>query len=240
MTERKPAITLENVCITYRSGLPLLGGRTVTEALKDVSFEIYHGESVGVIGSNGAGKSTLLQLLNGVIVPDSGTIKFHDVTTSLLSLTVGYDRNVSGRYNAILQGMLMGIAREEIEASLDEIVEFSELGEFIDAPVKNYSTGMKTRLGFSVATRVSTDVLLIDEVLAVGDQRFRRKSKEVMHKKITSGDTVVLVTHNAKDVKMLCDRVVWLENGSVQMCGVPEEVVPAYRQSARAGERDAE
>jgi lipopolysaccharide transport system ATP-binding protein len=230
---QQSVITLNEVSVTYRSGLPVLGKQTVTDALKAISFDVLHGESIGIVGRNGAGKSTLLQLLNGVIQPDAGSITYHDATTSLLSLTVGYDQNVSGRHNAILQGMLMGIEQEEMESSMDDIIAFSELGHYIDVPIKHYSTGMKARLGFSVATRVNADVLLIDEVFAVGDQQFRNKSRQVMHDKITSGDTVVLVTHSVGEVKKLCDRVIWLDRGEIMMSGTPDEVLPRYQESAR-------
>ena len=231
MKRSQPIITLKNVAITYKSGLPIFRKRTVTHAIKDVSFEIYHGETVGIIGRNGSGKSTLLQLLNGIIQPDYGSIDFHKATSTLLSLTLGYDQNVSGRNNAILQGMLLGLSKSEIIRHMDDIIEFSELQDFIDAPVKNYSTGMKQRLGFAVAMKVKTDILLIDEILAVGDQIFRKKSRLAMEEKINSGDTVILVSHNEADIKQLCNRVIWLVDGAVEMSGTPDEVLPEYRQS---------
>lgn len=233
MTTGLPAITLQNVGVTYRSGLPLFGQRTVHQALRDVSFEICHGESIGVIGRNGAGKSTLLRLLNGIIQPDYGTLTNHNAQTTLLSLTVGYDQNVSGRNNAILQGMLLGLTEAEIRSHLDEIIEFSELGTFIDEPIKNYSTGMKQRLGFAVAIHVKTDVLLIDEILAVGDAHFRKKSEKVMRDKITSGDTIVLVSHQANTVRELCDKAVWIDKGVVAAYGDAEAVVAAYEKAMR-------
>jgi lipopolysaccharide transport system ATP-binding protein len=233
MTTGLPAITLQNVGVTYRSGLPLFGQRTVHQALRDVSFEICHSESIGIIGRNGAGKSTLLRLLNGIIQPDYGTLTNHNAQTTLLSLTVGYDQNVSGRNNAILQGMLLGLKEAEIRSHLDEIIEFSELGTFIDEPIKNYSTGMKQRLGFAVAIHVKTDVLLIDEILAVGDAHFRKKSEKVMRDKITSGDTIVLVSHQASTVRELCDKAVWIDKGVVAAYGDAETVVAAYEKAMR-------
>ena len=225
-----PVITLENVGVTYKSGLPIFKQRSIHRALRDISFEINRGDSMGIIGRNGAGKSTLLRILNGIMRPDTGSIINHGFNTTLLSLKVGYDQNVSGRNNAILSGMLMGRSQQDMLSAMPEIIEFSELGSFIDQPVKNYSSGMKQKLGFAVATQVKTDVLLIDEILAVGDARFKKKSKAVMRKKILSGDTVVLVSHNAKDIAELCNKVVWIENGIVQQVGDPLDVVNAYER----------
>ena len=226
----KPVLTLKNVGVTYRTGIPLFKQRSVHQTLCDISFELHQGDSLGIIGRNGAGKSTLLRVLNGIIKPDNGTIVNHGFNTTLLSLKVGYDQNVSGRNNAVLSGMLMGKSQAEMLAAMSEIIEFSELGDFIDQPVKNYSTGMKQRLGFAVATQVETDILLIDEILSVGDARFKKKSQAVMHKKILSGDTVVLVSHNAKTIADLCNKVVWIENGIIQQSGDPKEVISAYEE----------
>ena len=228
--ERKLSISLENIAITYKSGIPLIHKSSVCEVLKDISFNIYHGETLGVIGRNGSGKSTLLQLLNGTLLPDKGTITRHQVRTSLLSLTVGFDQNVSGRHNAILQGMLLGLSKAEMLGYMDEIIAFSELEASIDDPVKNYSAGMKQRLGFAVAMKTKTDVMLIDEILAVGDQIFKKKSRAVMEEKMKSGDTMVLVSHSPGDISQLCQRVIWLEEGSIKMEGTPDEVLPHYNK----------
>ena len=224
----KPVLTLKNVGVTYRTGISLFKQRSVHTALCNVTFDIYQGDSLGIIGRNGVGKSTLLSVLNGIIQPDSGTIVNHGFNTTLLSLKVGYDQNVSGRNNAILSGMLMGKSQEEMLAAMPEIIEFSELGDFIDQPVKNYSTGMKQRLGFAVATQVETDILLIDEILAVGDARFKKKSRIVMEKKILSGDAILLISHNLRTIKKLCNKVIWLENGTVKMQGDPVTVINQY------------
>ena len=229
MTGFRSIISLDNVSVTYVSGLPIFGSRTVSHALKGVTFDIHRGETLGVIGRNGAGKSTLLQLLNGIILPDEGSISFEQVSCTLLSLNVGYDQNVSGRDNAILQGMLLGMSEEKIRGHLDAIIAFSELADYIDEPVKNYSAGMKTRLGFSVALHVRSDVLLIDEILAVGDQQFRKKSYNAMAELITSGNTVVLVSHNIGDISRLCDRVIWLEGGQAKMVGATQDILPVYQ-----------
>ncbi|QFT54612.1 ABC transporter ATP-binding protein [Microbulbifer sp. THAF38] len=234
MSERKKsAISLKNVRVTYRSGIPFTRATSVYSPLKDISFELYEGDSLGVLGRNGAGKSTLLRLLNGIIKPDGGKVTNHGHRTALLSLTVGYDQNLSGRQNAVISGMMMGLKKHFIVSKLDEINEFAELGEFFDRPVKNYSTGMKQRLGMAVAIHLKTDVLLIDEILAVGDSKFRKKSEAVMKEKITSGDTVVLVSHSAETVKRLCNKAVWIENGVVAQYGDSKSVVAAYEESQK-------
>lgn len=226
----KPVITLENVAVTYKSGIPLFKQTNIHHALKDISFELHEGDSLGIIGRNGVGKSTLLNLLNGIIKPDKGKIINHGYRTALLSLSVGYDNNVNGYHNAIMSGMLLGRSKDEMLSLMPEIIEFSELGEFIHQPVKNYSTGMKQRLGFSVATKIDTDVLLIDEILGVGDARFKKKSTAVMKNKILSGDTVVLVSHNAGTIKELCNKAVWIEQGVVKAYGEPGKVVSEYEE----------
>ncbi|WP_444921875.1 ABC transporter ATP-binding protein [Microbulbifer sp. CnH-101-G] len=230
---KKAAISLKNVRVTYRSGIPFTRATSVYSPLKDISFELYEGDSLGVLGRNGAGKSTLLRLLNGIIKPDGGKVTNHGHRTALLSLTVGYDQNLSGRQNAVISGMMMGLEKAYIVSKLDEINEFAELREFFDQPVKNYSTGMKQRLGMAVAIHLKTDVLLIDEILAVGDSKFRKKSEAVMREKITSGDTVVLVSHSAETVKRLCNKAVWIENGVVAQYGDSKDVVTCYEESQK-------
>ena len=231
MNIKKSAISLKNVRVTYRSGIPLTRTKREYTPLKDISFELHEGDSLGVIGRNGAGKSTLLRLLNGIIKPDSGQIINHGQKTALLSLTVGYDQNLSGRQNAVISGMMMGLEKAHIVSKLDEINEFSELGDFFDQPVKNYSTGMKQRLGFGVAMHLKPDILLVDEILAVGDAKFKKKSEAIMKEKIMSGDTVVLVSHSAATVKRLCNKAIWIENGIVAKHGDSSEVVDAYEKA---------
>lgn len=226
----QPVITLENVAVTYKSGIPFFRQTNLYTPLKDISFELHEGDSLGVVGRNGVGKSTLLNLLNGIIKPDAGDFINHGYRTALLSLNVGYDNNVSGYHNAIMSGMLLGRSKTEMVELMPEIIAFSELGDFIYQPVKNYSTGMKQRFGFSVATMIDTDVLLIDEILGVGDARFKKKSSAVMKNKIMSGDTVVLVSHNAPTVKELCNKVIWIEEGIVRASGEPNKVISEYEQ----------
>ncbi|MCP5419532.1 MAG: ABC transporter ATP-binding protein [Gammaproteobacteria bacterium] len=200
-------------------------------ALKDVSFDLYQGESLGIIGRNGAGKSTLLKLLAGIISPDKGKLINYGFTTTLLSLQLGFLPNLSGRENAILSGMLLGMKRKEIEKRLSYIQEFSELDDFFDQPINTYSSGMRARLGFSVAFQLDPDVLLIDEILGVGDADFRKKSEAVMREKIRSDKTIVLVSHSAATVRQLCNRTVWIENGETKAEGETAEVLRSYEGS---------
>jgi homopolymeric O-antigen transport system ATP-binding protein len=220
-------ISVQNVGVQFKSGNSLFS-RDNIEALRGVSFDLLRGDSLGVIGRNGAGKSTLLQLLGGIIRPDKGKVVNNNATTSLLALQIGFDPQLSGRINAILSGMLLGFRKNEVEANLEKIIAFSELDTFIDRPVRSYSAGMKARLGFSVALEMNPDVLLVDEVLGVGDVEFRKKSMGVMKEKLLSEQTIVLVSHDALTVKALCNRAVWIENGISRMEGNAEEVVTAY------------
>jgi len=202
-------------------------------ALKDISFDLFHGESLGIIGRNGAGKTTLLRLLGGIIRPDKGTLINNGVKTSLLSLQVGFDPQLSGLYNAILSGMLLGFTKKEIEDKLYDIVKFAELEEFIDQPVRTYSSGMRARLGFSIAFHLDPDVLLIDEVLAVGDADFKKKSLAVMKEKIQSNKTIVLVSHSSGTIRQLCNRAVWIEEGITRAEGDTEDVLHVYEEFLR-------
>lgn len=226
---RETLIAVQNVGVRFNTRKSLFGSDYV-DALRDVSFNINRGDSVGVIGRNGAGKTTLLRLLGGIIRPDKGEIINNNATTALLALQVGFDAELSGRVNAVLSGMLLGFRKHEVEESLKKIIEFSELGPFIDKPVKSYSAGMRARLGFSVALKMSPDVLLVDEVLGVGDAGFRRKSISVMQEKLKSDQTIVLVSHNANTVKKLCSRAVWIEDGISRLEGDVDEVVGAYER----------
>jgi lipopolysaccharide transport system ATP-binding protein len=228
----KPVLSLRNVAVSYRRRTGVLQWSKYW-ALKDVSFDVYHGETLGVIGRNGAGKSTLLRLLAGIIAPDRGEIGVNGCRVSLLSLQVGFIPHLTGRQNAILSGMLLGLHRREIERRMDEIVAFSELEEFIDEPVRSYSMGMRARLGFSVACQANPDVLLVDEVLGVGDMAFRKKSSEAMRERIRSNKTVVLVSHSLQIIRDLCDRVIWIDGGKNCLEGRPESVLKQY--SAQGG-----
>ena len=227
MSEHRKLISLEEVAVAYRTSRSLFN-RQSYQALKSVSFDLHAGDSLGVIGRNGAGKSTLLRIIGGIITPDAGRYTNFNATTSLLSLQAGFDMHFSGRTNALLSGMLLGFNREQVDALLPSIIAFAELGDFIDMPVKTYSTGMMARLGFSIANKLSPDILCIDEVLGVGDIEFRRKSSQVVREKLMSDQTVVLVSHQGDVIRSLCTRAVWIEDGISRICGEPEEVVTAY------------
>jgi len=226
-------LRLENVGVSYRRRGGL-NRRSLFWALEDVSFEIYRGETLGVIGRNGVGKSTLLRLLAGIIQPDLGTIRFdYPCHISLLSLQVGFIPQLTGRENAVLSGMLLGMRRKEIEERMGEIIAFAELEDFIDQPISTYSTGMRARLGFSVAFQADPDILLVDEVLGVGDAEFREKSAQAMRQKIRSNRTVVLVSHNQQTIRNLCDRALWIEKGCTRLESDPDSVLKAYSGSLK-------
>lgn len=199
-------------------------------ALKHVDLTIRHGETIGIVGSNGAGKSTLLKTIAGILQPDTGAVRKNCLTSSLLSLQVGFNPNLSGRDNAILSGMLMGLGYRHIRSRLREIVDFSELADFIDQPLKTYSTGMRARLGFAVAMQVDPDLLLVDEVLGVGDEEFRKKSTAFMRQRIRSDKTVILVSHNQNILAELCDRLAYIERGHSIAEGKPEDILAIYKQ----------
>lgn len=202
-------------------------------ALKDVSFDLYSGETLGVIGKNGVGKSTLLRVLAGIISPNIGKLVVHRpaLRISLISLGAGFVPFLSGRENAILSAMMLGASKKEILSRIDDIVAFSELDGFFDQPVNTYSTGMRARLGFSVAYHIDPDVILLDEVLGVGDEAFKTKSTAAMKKRIKSEKTVVLVSHSAPLIKEICDRLVWIEDGKTLVQGCVTEVLDAYLKS---------
>lgn len=197
-------------------------------ALKNVSFTVNKGERLGVLGFNGAGKSTLLKTISGVIKPTKGTVKTSGVIAPLLELGAGFDMNYSGRENIYLYGATMGYSRKFINSKYDEIVAFSELGDFIDVPVKNYSSGMRARLGFAIATAVEPQILILDEVLSVGDAKFRKKSEAKVRSMFDKGITVLFVSHNTKQVLSLCDKAIILDHGKIIAQGDAEEVCALY------------
>ena len=234
----KTAITVTNLQVRYdtarkRSLLNLItkGGDKVRqiEALKGVSFEIPQGDIVGIIGSNGSGKSTLLRTLAGLIAPNSGSVDLHGNAVSLLALGTGFLSELSGHDNIILSGLAMGFSKKEIMEKYDDIVAFSELGEAIERPVKTYSSGMHSKLGFSIAATLRTDILLVDEVLSVGDAHFKEKSRQAMMEIIHDKKrTVVIVSHNLAEIKKLCGRVIWLEKGHIKDVGPTDVVLDKY------------
>jgi len=228
----EPIISLQNVAVRYKRTGNVFRRKSYFDALKAINLDIYSGETLGILGRNGAGKSTLLRIISGIILPDGGKVFNHGVSVSLLALQAGFDPNLSGRDNAILNGMLQGHRRREVEAQLDEIHEYSELQEFFFEPVRTYSTGMLSRLGFSITTMISPDVLLIDEVLSVGDTRFRKKAEDTMLAKIQAQQTVVLVSHSPQLITRLCNRVVLIDGGVSVASGEPREIFRLYEEGS--------
>ncbi len=238
--KEKIAITVKNLNIFYKeikrfsiakSGLNNLVNARNFHAVKNVSFEIPKGEIVGICGKNGSGKSTLLRAIAGIFSADSGEIDLHGNSISLLSIGVGFQRKLSGYENIFLSGLLLGYTEEEIKKRLDEIIEFSELGDFIYKPVLSYSSGMYSKLAFSITAILETDIMLIDEVLSVGDIHFREKSYNKMKELINDENrTVIIVSHSSKTLKSLCDRVIWLNEGEIKGDGPAQEVVDKYEE----------
>lgn len=197
-------------------------------ALTDVSFEIKRGEVVGLIGSNGAGKSTMLKIVAGVLKPTKGKIASYGNICPMIELGAGFDMELTARENIFLNGAVMGYSKAFIESKYDEIVEFSELHDFLEVPVRNFSSGMVARLAFSVATVVDPEILIVDEILSVGDLAFQAKSEEKMLSMIKGGTTVLYVSHSVESIKKLCDQVIWLDHGHVLKIGPAEEVCDEY------------
>ena len=197
-------------------------------ALRDISFTVEKGERLGILGFNGAGKSTLLKTIAGVLKPTKGSVKVHGVIAPLLELGAGFDSNYSGKENIFLYGATMGYSRKYIQEKYDEIVEFSELKDFIDVPIKNYSSGMKARLGFAIATAVEPEVLILDEVLSVGDAKFRRKSEAKVTSMFDKGVTVLFVSHSTEQVRRLCDKAIILEKGKIIAQGEVNGICDLY------------
>lgn len=231
------AITARDVCVSYRSVargsvkkmLRKQQGGDVIRALDGVSFEVGEGEILGIVGSNGGGKSTLLRTIAGIFVPDSGSIDLHGHSCSLLAIGVGFIPNLTGRENIMLSGLLLGFTRDEIAAREEEIVAYSELGKFIDYPVRTYSSGMYSKLAFSITAMLTTDILLVDEVLSVGDEHFKEKSFATMERLMRDeGRTVVIVSHNLSQLRSLCTSALWLEQGHVMATGDANEVIDSY------------
>lgn len=200
-------------------------------ALENIDFTIYDGEVVGIIGRNGAGKSTILGLISEVIAPTSGSVEVYGRIAPLLELGAGFHQDLTGRENIILNGILLGMTKADITAKLDEIIAFSELTDYIDQPIRMYSSGMMARLGFSVAIQVNPEILLIDEVLSVGDQGFCKKSEKAIFDFKKRGITIILVSHDADSIRKLCDKVIWIENHRVRMIGNTESVMSEYEKS---------
>lgn len=203
----------------------------VHEAVKNVSFQVQEGEILGIVGKNGSGKSTMLRAIAGIFSPDAGTIELYGHSVSLLSIGVGFQKSLSGKENIMLSGMLLGFSEEQVRRQMPEIIEFAGLGKFINMPVKTYSSGMYSKLAFSITAILKTDIMLIDEVLSVGDAKFKKKSYRKMKELISEKDrTVVIVSHNNDTLRSLCDRILWLHDGEVKMLGTADEVLPVYEE----------
>jgi ABC-type polysaccharide/polyol phosphate transport system ATPase subunit len=240
MASSGPAITVENVSKRFRiyherndslKASVMRGKRAEYEefwAVDDVAFEVYPGETFGIIGQNGSGKSTLLKCMARILRPDKGSIGVRGKLVALLELGAGFHQELSGRENVYLNGSILGLSSKEIDAKFDDIVDFAGLGRFIDTPVKNYSSGMYVRLGFSVAINVNPDVLLVDEVLAVGDETFQRRCAEKFGEMQRDGKTIVVVSHGLGQLRLLCDRLAWLQQGKLAGLGPTKDVIDQY------------
>jgi ABC-type polysaccharide/polyol phosphate transport system ATPase subunit len=237
-------IRVDDVSVTYRTSLekaPTLKStllrlgrrqRIVREiqALKGVTFTVPHGKVLGVVGANGAGKSTLMRTVAGILPPTAGRVEVHGRVSTLLSLGVGFNRKLTGRQNVVLGGLAAGLTRAELAEKYDEIVDFAELEEFMDMPMRTYSSGMYGRLAFAVAVVMHPDILIIDEALSVGDARFRRKSFKRMRELCAEDRTILLVSHALGSIEKLCDEAIWLDKGRIQMWDEPNAVVEAYTE----------
>lgn len=204
-------------------------------ALRDVSFDVKKGDSLGIVGTNGAGKTTLLKLISGIMKPTSGTLVTEGSIAPLFAMGTGFDNSLSARENIYLVGSMHGHTREYMKKRFDEIIDFAELEDFVDVPVRNFSSGMRSRLAFAISTLVRADILIADEVLSVGDAKFRKKSEERMDKMRENGVTIFLVSHSSEQVRKVCRRALWLDHGQVKMIGPSEEVCGLYDSYCKEG-----
>lgn len=241
MSEETYAIEVDDLKIRYKclnkisikkSLLSLKKSNVETfEAVRGVSFKVPQGQIMGIVGKNGSGKSTMLKAIAGIFAADEGTINLHGHSVSLLSIGVGFDKRLTGRENIFLSGLLLGFSEDQINEKLTEIIEFSELGDFIDKPVKTYSSGMYSKLAFSITAILETEIMLVDEVLSVGDAKFKKKSYKKMKSLIGEKDrTVIIVSHSSDTLRKLCDTILWLHDGKIKMLGTVDEVLPAYEE----------
>ena len=244
MENKEIAITVKNIHVTYRglkktsirASWKQIGHKIETfHALKGVSFDVEEGKILGIIGKNGSGKSTMLRAIAGIFSPDKGKIDLHNHSISLLSIGVGFNKKLTGKENIYLSGMLLGFSEEEIAKKEKEIIKFADIGDFINKPVKTYSSGMYSKLAFAITAILETDIILIDEVLSVGDVKFKEKSYNKM-KELISDDkrTVIIVSHSLGTIKELCDEVLWLNDGVVMDIGKPQDIIPKYEEFMRS------
>jgi teichoic acid transport system ATP-binding protein len=240
----EPSVRVEQLSVTYRTTIekrPTLKRRLIrlgrrqrivreVKAVRDVSFDVPQGIVLGVVGVNGAGKSTLLRTIAGILPPTEGRIEVHGRVSTLLALGVGFNGQLSGRDNVVLGSLAAGLTREEVEAKYDDIAAFAELGDFMEMPMRTYSSGMYGRLAFSVAVNLEPDILLIDEALSVGDARFKQKSFDKMRELCSHARTILLVSHGLRAIRRLSDEVIWMHNGRIETRGDPETVITAYKR----------
>lgn len=245
VSSEQPMIILDNVAVKYRVPTERIGTfkefairklqRRVTYknfwALSDINLEITKGEVFGLVGNNGAGKSTMLKVISRVLRPTKGRVRAYGKIAPLLELGAGFHPELTGRENIYLNGALLGYSKEEMDRVFDEIVDFSELGSFIEAPIRSYSSGMHARLGFSVATAHIPEILILDEILSVGDEAFQHKCNERMGSFREHGATIIMVSHGLSMIEQMCSRVAWLDHGVIQKIGDPHEVIAAYREA---------
>ncbi len=244
------AVRVQDVSITYRTTFERIptfknaivrfgrGERAVREieAVKNVTFDVPVGTSLGIIGANGAGKSTLMRALAGILPPTSGRIEVYGRVSTLLALGVGFNGQLSGRENVILGGLASGLSRKEVEERADEVADFADIGDFMDAPMRTYSSGMFSRLAFSVAVHMKPDILMIDEALSAGDAIFKKKAADKMSELMKSSRAMFLVSHALGSVRELCNDAIWLHKGKLMMHGHPEDVIAAYNRFMQVGE----
>lgn len=202
-------------------------------AVQDISFQVRQGEAWGLIGSNGSGKSTMLKAISGIIKPYKGSVTVNGSVAPLIELGAGFDAECTARENIFLNGCVLGHSQKFMQEHFDEIVEFAEIEKFLDSPVKNFSSGMKARLGFSIATMVKPDILIVDEILSVGDYKFRKKCEQRMQELLGGGTTLLYVSHNIDEVKRLCDHVIWIDHGKMRMIGETAAVCDAYMEEMK-------
>ncbi|ADL41427.1 ABC transporter related [Caldicellulosiruptor obsidiansis OB47] len=243
--DKNTAVKIENVSMMFNMAsekiysikeyfIKLVSGKLYFQefwALRDISFEIKKGEIFGIIGLNGAGKSTLLKIIAGVLKPTMGRVYVNGTMAPLIELGAGFDFELTARENIFLNGAILGYSRKFMKEKFDEIVEFAELRDFLDVPLKNFSSGMQARLGFAIATIVDPDILIVDEILAVGDFHFQEKCERRINSMLEKGTTIVMVSHSIDQIERMCQRVLWLEKGRMKMIGNAKEVCEAYRNS---------